>query len=38
MSIEEVYHERSPLYSKWADETVNGSLSKDQLIKIISKF
>ena len=38
MSIEEVYNERSPLYSKWADETVNGSLSKDQLIKIISKF
>ena len=38
MSVEEVYHERSPLYSKWADETVNGSLSKDQLIKIISKF
>ena len=38
MSIEEVYRERSPLYSKWADETVNGSLSKDQLIKIISKF
>ena len=38
MSIEEVYLERSPLYSKWADETVNGSLSKDQLIKIISKF
>ena len=38
MSIEEVYHGRSPLYSKWADETVNGSLSKDQLIKIISKF
>jgi shikimate kinase len=38
MSFEEVYHERSPLYSKWADETVNGSLSKDQLIKIISKF
>lgn len=38
MSVEEVYYERSPLYSKWADETVNGSLSKDQLIKIISKF
>jgi len=38
MSIEEVYYERSPLYSKWADETVDGSLSKDQLIKIISKF
>ena len=38
MSVEEVYYERSPLYSKWADETVNGSLSKNQLIKIISKF
>ena len=38
MSIEEVYNERSPLYSKWADEAVNGSLSKDQLIKMITKF
>ena len=38
MSIEDVFYEREPLYNKWADKTVDGSLSKDQLIQIISKF
>jgi shikimate kinase len=38
MSIEDVFYEREPLYNKWADKTVDGSLSIDQLIKIISKF
>ena len=38
MSIEDVFYEREPLYNKWADKTVDGSLSKDQIIQIISKF
>ena len=38
MSIEDVFYEREPLYKKWADKTVDGSLAKDQLIQIISKF
>ena len=38
MSIEDVFYEREPLYNKWADKTVDGSLAKDQLIQIISKF
>ena len=38
MSIEDVFYEREPLYTKWADKTVDGSLAKDQLIQIISKF
>jgi shikimate kinase len=38
MSIEDVFYERELLYNKWADKTVDGSLSKDQLIQIISKF
>ena len=31
MSIEDVFYEREPLYKKWADKTVDGSLSIDQL-------
>ena len=38
MSIEDVFYEREPLYTKWADKIVDGSLAKDQLIQIISKF
>ena len=38
MSIEDVFYEREPLYNKWANKTVDGSLAKDQLIQIISKF
>ena len=38
MSIEDVFYERELLYNKWADKTVDGSLSKDQIIQIISKF
>ena len=38
MSIEDVFYEREPLYNKWADKTVDGGLSKDQIIQIISKF
>ena len=38
MSIEDVFYEREPLYNKWADKTVDGSLAKDQLIQVISKF
>ena len=38
ISIEDVFYEREPLYNKWADKTVDGSLAKDQLIQIISKF
>ena len=38
MSIEDVFYEREPLYNKWADKTVDGSLSVDQLVQIISKF
>ena len=38
MSIEDVFYEREPLYKKWADNTVDGNLSIDRLIQIISKF
>jgi hypothetical protein len=35
-SIEDVYLERKPMYEKWAQITLDGMLSIDQLIDFIT--
>ena len=38
LSIDEIYHEREPLYRKWADITLDGKESVDSLVTNIMRL
>ena len=37
-TIDEIYQEREPLYKKWADTTLDGQESVENLVSSINKF
>ena len=38
LSIDDIYKEREPLYKKWADTTLNGKDSVENLLSTILSF